>query len=126
MDGNQDFTFKPFRERESQWDPNPNHKPLIPNVATVLPPDLPEPILRTLLLRMQLEEAFYKLNHLDEETEYAIWRENSLDGIWQDRIKDAAQSRAREVLSYEIRQIVHSIDETFPPILPPPPAPQGS
>lgn len=116
-----DSSFIPYKNRETHWG-DPLYRPLIPNVATVLPPDLPEPILKALLIRMQIEEANYKLDHLNTEVDHAIWRENTVDtNIWSNQIKGAKLSRAKEVLLKEMRAANDEYDKFFPIILPPPP-----
>ena len=70
--------FIPFSERKTHWG-DKEERPRIPNVATVIPPGLPPPILKTLLLRMQLEEALYNVNHLETDAQLAAWCEESLD-----------------------------------------------
>ncbi|KAH0789608.1 KH domain containing protein [Histomonas meleagridis] len=112
--------FIPFRSRETHWGPI-NYRPLIPNVATVLPPNLPEPLLQALMLRMQYEETQYKLDHLDEEADYVVWKENSLDiSTWSGNVADAKESRAKEVLFEETRKYANSFEEMFPTFLPSP------
>ena len=111
--------FVPFSERKTHWS-DKEHKSFIPNVATVLPPGLPPPILKTLLLRMQLEEALYNINHIETEKEFVVWCENALDShIWSGRIEKAIESRAKHILSNEIKSILREIDDMYPTILPP-------
>ena len=113
--------FVPYKEKETHW-ADSSFKPLIPNVATVLPGDLPDPFLQLLLLRMQLEEAQYKFEHIDEETKYVIWQENSIDlTMWHGKVADAAKSRAKELLVNEINFIQNEINKYSPVFLPQPP-----
>ena len=112
--------FVPFRSRETHWGPV-NFRPLIPNIATVLPPNLPEPLLQALMHRMQYEEAQYKLDHLEEETDYVIWKENSLDiSTWSGNVSDAKESRAKEILFDETKKYANNFEDMFPLILPSP------
>ena len=111
--------FIPFSDRKTHWS-DKNHRTLIPNVATVLPPGLPPQILKTLLLRMQLEEALYNINNLETEKEFVVWCEDALDShIWTGRIEKAIESKAKNILSNEIKSILREIDEMYPEILPP-------
>jgi len=113
------YRFVKFDERPSHWG-DPNHRPLIPNHAMVLPPDLPEETLRPLLIRMAIEEAFFKLNHLDTEADYAAWLENTIDIPSCDgNIHEATKARGRGALRHEIRALVGALDAEFPPIIPP-------
>ena len=47
--------FIPFRNRKTYWGDN-SMRPMIPNVATVIPPGVIPELLRVLLYRMKLEE----------------------------------------------------------------------
>ncbi|OHS99696.1 hypothetical protein TRFO_08347 [Tritrichomonas foetus] len=71
---------------------------------------------------MQQEEAQYKFNHIEDEAEFVVWRENTLDlTTWSGKAHEAAKSRAKELLSEEMKSIQSEIDEIFPIVLPPPP-----
>ena len=110
--------FTPFSERKTHWG-DKEERPRIPNVATVIPPGLPPPILKTLLLRMQLEEALYNVNHLETDAQLAAWCEESLDtAAWGGRMKKALESKAKVIIAEQIRVILHEIDEMYPMILP--------
>jgi hypothetical protein len=113
------YRFMKFDDRLSHWG-DPNHRPLIPNHATVLPPDLPDDALRLLLIRMELEEAFFKLNNLDREAESAAWLENTVDVPSSDgNVFEATKARGRVALRYDIRALIHRFDAELPPIIPP-------
>ena len=93
----------------------PENFPLIPNIATVIPPDLPEPLVRLLLLRMNVEEDFYRLENLfdelDNTTAFKVSpSRNSVHHVGRDCI----QGFTKDVLAIQIRQTVKSIDETLP------------
>jgi hypothetical protein len=114
----EDQIFVPFSERKTHWG-DKDDRPCIKNVATVLPPGLPPPILKILLLRMQLEEALYNAEHLETAANYVVWCEESLDAeTWRGRIKKALESKAKEIIAEEIRTILGEIDELYPNILP--------
>lgn len=111
-------TFIPYRSRQSHWGES-TYRPIIQNVPTVLPADLPPPLLHMILLRIQKEEAQYKFSHLSSEVDYAVWRENSLDlSTWSGKISDAKKARATELLSEELRQVQNEFDQLFPISLP--------
>ncbi|KAH0793225.1 hypothetical protein GPJ56_002934 [Histomonas meleagridis] len=109
----EDKKFIPFRKRKSHWGEQETRY-AIPNIATVLPPNLPEPILKALLLRMQIEELHFKLRNKDQFINI-LWRENSIDTTNWEKIDDALEGRAKEAAGAEIRAIVKEIDEMFPP-----------
>lgn len=118
---NQEEIFTQYKNRTTHWGES-TYRPIIPNVPTVLPPDLPPPLLHMVLLRVQQEEAQYKFDHLEAEADYAVWRANALDlTTWSGRTLDAKRSRAKEILSKEIRQAQLEFDQIFPIMLPPPP-----
>lgn len=113
--------FVQYKNRDTHWG-EATYRPIIPNVPTVLPPDLPPPLLHMILLRIQQEEAQYKFDHLDSEADYAVWRANALDlTTWSGRTLDAKRSRAKEILTKEMKQAQVEIDKIFPIMLPPPP-----
>ena len=105
--------FIPFRKKKSHWGKDQTRY-AIPNIATVLSPNLPEPILKALLLRMQIEELHFKLNN-KEQFINILWRENSIDTTNWEKFDDALEGRAREAAGAEIRAIVKEIDDMFPP-----------
>jgi hypothetical protein len=112
------FRFTPFVQRTTHWG-KIRHRPFIPNMATILPPDLPEETLKLLMLRMQMEETMFKLNNVDSEGEYGAWLENNLDGpAWDGDLWEATKSRARLCLRCDFKRLIEKFDDMFPPIIP--------
>ncbi|OHT00877.1 hypothetical protein TRFO_32350 [Tritrichomonas foetus] len=102
------------RTKKSKWDKT-TLKTVIPNVACILPPDLSPDILHTYLLRFQLEEVEYKINHLEEEHPNVLYGENLLTNFTQDnKLQLTPDVRARDSLVSERRQIIASIEKIFP------------
>ena len=116
MSENSDFI--PYQNRETHWGET-QHRPRIPNVPTVLPSDIPDAFLSALLLRVQYEEAMQKLDHLDEEAKYVVWKENSISlAAWSGRVDEAVKSRAKEILEDEVREYSREMENKFPMFLP--------
>jgi hypothetical protein len=115
------FRFTPFVKRTTHWG-RPSHRPFIPTVAVILPPDLREDTLKLLMLRMQMEETMFKVNQVEHEGEYGAWLENNLDGpAWDGDLWEATKSRARLSLRCDFKRLIDEFDRMFPPILPPSP-----
>lgn len=106
--------FKPFRDRKTFWG-DQSMRPLIPNVSTVIPPDVPPELRRILLYRMKLEELAYKLNNLETQSINAIYLENQLDRDLYPDMDDVIQSRAKKCLGIEMRLMIREIDNALPP-----------
>ena len=111
--------FIPFRERRTHWGDD-QVRPMIPNVATVIPPNVDPALLKLLLRRMKVEEVTYKLRHLDDHDTDLIWLENNLEAHIFNSRREAVQGRARECAGFELRSLVNEIDNAYPPILPTP------
>lgn len=121
MEEEKQIDFTPFQSRTTHWGPE-NHRPLVRNVATVLPPGLPPSILKTLLLRMQLEDAQYNLLHIKSEWEYINWLDSSMDfGAWNGEVDKALYSRAKANCLKEIQEVNKEVESLYPNILPNPP-----
>lgn len=117
---NKDATqFIPFRNRKSYWGDR-SMRPLIPNVATVIPPDVNPELLSILLYRMKLEENAYKMKNLDSQAINVIWQENKIDTYLFPNQEDAILSKAYECGRFEKYSLIKEIDQALPPVLPPP------
>jgi hypothetical protein len=103
------------RPKRSRWGP-PGKRTIIPNVACILPPDLPPDILHAFLLRFQFEEVEYKLSHLESEQKNVNFAENPLA---ESRFSPSPDVRARNSLVQERRQVMTSIDRIYPIFQPP-------
>jgi hypothetical protein len=103
------------RPKRSRWGP-PGKRTIIPNVASILPPDLTPDILQAFLLRFQFEEVEYKLSHLEFEQKNVNFAENPLA---ESRFAAPPDVRARNLLLQERRQILTSIDRVYPIFRPP-------
>ncbi|EAX96803.1 hypothetical protein TVAG_299630 [Trichomonas vaginalis G3] len=118
MDDNDQSEFIPFQSRKTHWG-SKDHRPVVQNVATILPPGLPPQILKTLLLRIQLEDAQYNLSHINTEKEYINWLENSIDySSWNGESENAIISKAKENCLKEINEINKEMESLYPSILP--------
>lgn len=110
--------FVPFRNRHNHWG-DPTNRPLIPNVATIIPPDVDPELLPFLLYRMKLEELTYKSQHLDDQSINIVWTENKLDTYLFPNIEDALLSKAYECIRFEKHMLFQEIDKAIPAVLPP-------
>lgn len=112
------FSFTSYKDRITQWG-TPNHQLILPNIPTIIDSDMPEELFKILMIRIQLEEAYYKLEHIEEEKEYVIWRENTIPmQQWSNKTAKAAKSRATELLTREISMLEDELYKINPPILP--------
>ena len=102
--------FTPFRKRNTYWS-DEKERVCVHNIPTIIPPNIPAPILDALLLRMQIEESCFKLEN--GYLEVILFQENSIDKTNWEKMEDAVESRCRESTSAEMRSIVHEIDEMF-------------
>ncbi|KAK8885525.1 Splicing factor 1 [Tritrichomonas musculus] len=117
--------FVPFCKKNTHWG-DPAHHPHIPNVAYVLSPDLQGTPLRLALLRMQIEENAFQIEHMEEEATYAIWKENFIDTeTWDNKIPFAVKEKARDILAREMKSTITAFDQEFPSILKRPAHPQS-
>lgn len=116
--------FEPFNKKASHWG-DPQHRPHMANVAYVLSPNLQGVQLKMALLRMQIEESAFKMEHMEEEAAYTIWKECFIDAkSWYNNIPLAVKEKARDVLSREMKASITAFDQNFPSILKrPPPSP---
>lgn len=110
--------FIPFRNRQSHWG-DPSNRPLIPNVATIIPPDVDPDILPFLLYRMKLEELAYKTKYIDDQSINIVWTENKLDNYLFPNPEDALLSKAYECLRLDKHILLKEIDKAAPAVLPP-------
>lgn len=109
--------FEPFNKKTTHW-AEPTHRPKIPNVAYVLPPNLQGSMLRLALFRMQIEENAFQIEHQEEEASYSIWKESFIDAkSWFNNIPLAVKEKSREILAREIKTTITSFDQEFPSIL---------
>lgn len=111
-------TAVPIRERKSKWDKSKN-KTVMPNVPMILPPDLKEDVLHSILLRIQLEIIEYQMNNLDDEKENINYGESPLKAI-DNKLQLPADVRARDTLVSERQRIIESIETINPAFRPPP------
>lgn len=102
-----DATFTPFRKRATYWGAD-SARAGAHNVPTVIPPGIPPPLLRALLLRAQVEECALALD--SGRTDAALFRENSIDTTNWGKFGDAAEARSREAAAAEMRATVRQID----------------
>lgn len=100
--------------RHSKWSDR-GTRTVIPNVAHILPPDLPPDVLQIFLLRFQLEEVEYKLSKLEEE--FVAVSSSDVSVVTGRGLPDVVQ--ARHALVQERQQIVASIERVFPVFRPP-------
>lgn len=113
--------FEPFNKKATHWG-EPNHRPKIPNVAYILPPNLTGAKLQMALLRMQIEENAFEIEHQDEEASYSIWKESYIDSkSWYNNIPLAVKEKSREILAREIKTTITAFDQEFPSIIKRPP-----
>ena len=101
-----------MRKKKSKWSER-NTRTVIPNVAHILPPDLPPNLIQIFLLRFQLEEVEYKLSRLDDESGNVY----DSDLFGSDNTSNIV--KARDSLIKERQQILASIEKVFPIFKPP-------
>ncbi|EAY02832.1 hypothetical protein TVAG_293000 [Trichomonas vaginalis G3] len=113
------FGATPIRVRKSKWGPE-DEKTVMSNVANILPPNLPPDVLNAFLLRFQLEEVQYKMNHLQEERKNILYGETLINNMNPDqRGFIHPDVRARDALVKERSQILNAIEKIFPVFRPP-------
>ena len=119
LESEESTKFFPFRLRKSYWSNSSDHI-MIPNVATVIPPDVHPDLLPILLYRMKLEEIAYKAKNLDTQAQNTTFLENKLDLYLFPDFDDALLSKAYESLIFEKHNIIKVLDKAVTPVLQPP------
>lgn len=110
--------INPNPQRKSKW--GPMEKTIMPNVSHIIPSYIEGDQLHSFLLRFQMEEVQYKLNHIEEELKYVNPNSQTMITLGNDlRNQIPAEVKARDALVQERRQIVESIERVFPAYRPP-------